>query len=188
MSEKILIIGNLGSGAYLAFKHMILKEDIKSVLVDDISNEELIKKLGKSNVDKIFYKDEFEEKGIIKNEVYKKFFFNCPGMNIIYSDILSIENLVLRISVDDLFKISKSKEITDIFNKFDKVLIFASRKTYIDECKSTLKLILPDNAKKYINDFCGKDLSKHILISNENISFEKYYVEKELMEKLYINY
>ena len=182
MNENILVVGNKGSGAYVAFKHMILNEYRKSALIDSFMNEDLIKKLDKDNIDTFFYENEFDEGKIIKDKTYNKFFINCVDMDIKNSDILSMEKLVLRIGIDELWDISS---LDKFFSNFEKILIFSSVRTHINKDKESLKRILPKHLSKYV-DLLNGCVDEYILIDNECVEYKQYHIESNESEKMQI--
>lgn len=130
---KTIIIGNPGSAAYVFFRYLIFKEEIKNFMViDEIGNKELIELQNNKNYKSLFYNYSRNFKGItyrdIKEHNAEKIYINAPNkFDIDYNWLLEENDDVIRVSLNDLTLglIKNLKKFENIFifnpcNEFDK--------------------------------------------------------------------
>ncbi|APH14027.1 MULTISPECIES: hypothetical protein [Clostridium] len=143
---KTIIIGNVGSGAYIFFRYLIFKEESKNFLVvDEIGNKELIELQNNNSFKSLFYNYDKNFQGITYKDIkeYKvdKVYINTPNkFEIDYNWLLEENDDILRVSINDL-----TLELKKHLNKFHNVFIF-------NPCNKTDKNYLANSFSLYYEE------------------------------------
>ncbi|WP_113675801.1 hypothetical protein [Vallitalea guaymasensis] len=167
--DKVLIVGNCGSGAYPLFRWQIFNtnNEEKYLWIDIIENKSLVNDLKKDNID-ILYNESLENKAILKK--YKRLFLNiAEDQSIDLGEAMRLNMpFTLRIPAREI----RQRPLKSLKEYFDLIIIAKP----IDRELTELHYLLPE-LEKEINLF--KRYEDVIFVDKKYVKLMKVTLSKD---------
>ncbi|QUI25946.1 hypothetical protein HZI73_26395 (plasmid) [Vallitalea pronyensis] len=169
--DKVLIVGNHGSGAYPIFRWQIfnLNNQYQYLWVDNIGSKSFIDDLKKDNIN-VLYNESLEDLGMMKK--YQRLF-----INIVENQSINLDEAISRITIPFTLRVPAREiggySVERLRKDFD--LIIIAKPNFEDEITQLINIIpeLKDEIKLL------KHLDDVIFVGKSNVQVIKFKITKD---------